>query len=459
MSILRKLILFNIFIIALSVNGQTTTISSSGVVDSDSITWANGTWSIQFRPSPTNPNVNVYNLGGAPLSAAILYQNGALNGSGTFSATIYDSTRISPGGSGWTIQICPLASAPCGNYIFSSSGMTEDLTAAINSIIPAPRFNALAGAYGYVDVEAHLTIPQGGTYWSNTNNCQRYFNLLTATWVCAAGGSNLIGGTLTPGTIPIATAPQTLGNSLLTFGSGQFDFAANDASMATGTANSSTNAPSFSRSFIGSGWNTGINLSSNCSACTAYANTQVYTATISGETCIVNPTAVAIGTNVGSLNVNLLNPGSGCTVPGTITVTGSPGSGYVGTLTIANDAQIEGWIIEAQYEGPAPDLVDLNIFTPAHRSSSNSYEICSVTQPLQNLASAHCWLADVPINGRFTESYANVTGMQKVTWANSSGVPFVIVGIVAATNCGSLSGSTGCYQVNDGTGTHFVPKF
>ena len=465
MNILRKLILFSAFgtLSALSALAQMTTISTTGVIDSDSTTWANGTWSIQFRPSPSNPNVNVYNLGGAPLNAAILYQNGNLSGSGTFSASIYDSTRISPSGSGWTIQICPLATSACGNYIFSSAGVTEDLTAAINSIISAPRFNALAGAYGYVDVEAHLTIPQGGTYWSNNNNCQRYFNLLTATWTCAAGGSNLIGGVLTAGKLPVATAPQTLGDSALDQDlsiNNTISDSQNFGLLNLGTATSTQNFNSNDLIIQSSGWNTGLNLSNNCSACSGYTSGLVYTATISGETCAVNPTAVAIGTLGGMLNVNLTNPGSGCTVPGIITVTGTPGSGYVGTLTVANAPQIDRWIMLSNYNGTAaPFNNSLNMLAPGHPSSSAMYQFCFENQPLQGLQSSHCINYDGIPNGQLSESIHNLTAARTASWPDSSGVVLEVIAIVAASNCGSLSGSTGCYEVNDGTGVHFVPKF
>lgn len=458
MSILRKLTLFSTFIIALSASAQMTTISTTGVIDSDSTTWANGTWSIQFRPSPSNPNVNVYNLGGAPLSSAILYQKGGLDGSGTFTATIYDSSRISPSGSGWTLQICPLATSACGNYIFSSAGSTEDLTAAINSIIDAPRFNALAGAYGYVDVEAHLTIPQGGTYWSNNNNCQRYFNLLTSTWVCAAGGSNLISGTLTPGFIPIATAPQGLGNSTIDLVSGEYQVSNNWNIFQTGIATSTVNASSNDLIIQSSGWNTGLFLTVNNFG-TGFTLGQIYTATISGETCTVSPSAIAIGNQFGQLNVNLSNPGSGCTVPGIITVTGSPGSGWVGTLTIANGPQPDRWIALSQYVGSAPFQVALNLFAPGHKSSSNLYEFCFNNQMAQGIGSVHCINYDGQPGGQLNESMTQITAPRIATWPNASGVVLEVISIVAASNCGSLSGSTGCYQVNDGTGVHFIPKF
>lgn len=219
MHILKQLILYSgaMLLGALSLNAQTTVVSSSGVVDSDSTTWANGTWSVRFRPNPNYPNTGQYNINGTPLSTSVMYQNGALNGSGTFSMTVYNNSLVSPGGSSWDLNVCPLASAPCTNFNFGTSSSTLDITTTLNSVLIAPRFNAISGTYGYVDAEAINTIPIGGTYYNVTNNCVRVHAISTG-WTCIGIAAGAITGTLTAGLIPIATGANTVGNSLIDYG-------------------------------------------------------------------------------------------------------------------------------------------------------------------------------------------------------------------------------------------------
>jgi hypothetical protein len=81
---------------------------------------------------------------------------------------------------------------------------TMDISSNLTAIIPPPRFDAVAGAYGYNDGEARLTAPLGGTYWNVTNNTQRYFN--GTTWQNGGGGGTPGG---TPGQIQFRKASQS----------------------------------------------------------------------------------------------------------------------------------------------------------------------------------------------------------------------------------------------------------
>ena len=181
------------FIVALMcgyATAQTTVISSTGVVDSDGITRANGTWSLAFKPSPSYPNIGIYNQNGTPLTTCVTTTcKGALSGTGTFSTTVYDNTTITPGGSQWVLNICPNAASACAIFTFQAVGSTLNLTASINAVLTAPRFSATAGAYGYADVEAVNSIPVGGTYYNVSALCQRTFN--GTVWSCPSAGSVL----------------------------------------------------------------------------------------------------------------------------------------------------------------------------------------------------------------------------------------------------------------------------
>lgn len=178
---------------SLIAGAQTTAISTTGVVDGDGTTWINGTWKISFNPNSNYPNPAIYNINGTPLSPSITTQSGSLSGTGTFTATVYDSSQISPAGSGWALTICPLSNAPCGIYNFSTAGGTQDITAGINSVIPKVRFRPVSGSYGYNDGEAIISLTAGGTYYNVISSCQKVYS--GSAWSClGAGGGGSPGG-------------------------------------------------------------------------------------------------------------------------------------------------------------------------------------------------------------------------------------------------------------------------
>lgn len=194
-SILRSLIFLLFSTVAIA---QSTTVSAT-VVDSDSTAWANGTWSISFVPSQSFPNLSSYTCNGSALTTSY---KGTLNGSGAFSQAMCTGSFTAPGGGSWNISICPNSSAPCGLLNFTTAGSTLDLSSAITAVIPAPRFAAVAGAYGYADVEAALALRPGATYWNVTSGAQKCYNASTPAWgACSAGGG---GNVVSPSTTGIS---------------------------------------------------------------------------------------------------------------------------------------------------------------------------------------------------------------------------------------------------------------
>lgn len=168
------------------LEAQTTTITLANVTDSDGTVWANGSWQIDFNPNPNNPGEGQYTQNGAHLNGSVTHQKGSLSGSGGATFTIYDSSTITPVGSGWKLLVCPYASSLCGTYTFSSSGASQNITSNVNAIIPAPRFTAKIGAYGYNSIEAQpLNIP-GATYWDVNQGCQNFYNTTTGLWACTS---------------------------------------------------------------------------------------------------------------------------------------------------------------------------------------------------------------------------------------------------------------------------------
>jgi len=174
---------------------QTTTVSGT-VVDSDGTTWTNGTISIQFVPNSSQPNINIYNINGVPLSAAVMTQGPLpLDPSGAFSRVVYTNSSITPSGSTWQYTICPRASSRCGVFTIQATGSTQNLTSVIPASIPAPRFLAVAGAYGYADIEAQTQNTVGATYWNVNSNIQLYWNgaVFQSTAINCSTGCTLTG--------------------------------------------------------------------------------------------------------------------------------------------------------------------------------------------------------------------------------------------------------------------------
>jgi hypothetical protein len=207
MSMKKLLILFSILLGTVSVYAQNTAVTAT-VTDSDGTAWAGGTWKLQFVPNASQPNISVYNINGTPLSNSVITQNGTMNGTGVLSFTNYQNTAISPTGSSWSLTVCPNASSACGIYNFSTSTTTLNISSALTSIIPAPRFNALMGSYGYTDGEAITQSIPGSTYYNVILGCQKAYS--GSIWSCIGGITNYISTT--------DVSPQSMAGPLLTPG-------------------------------------------------------------------------------------------------------------------------------------------------------------------------------------------------------------------------------------------------
>lgn len=186
-----------LLVVSVFAHCQTTTVSAT-VVDSDSTTWANGSWHVQFVPNPSQPNPASYTIGGTPLSAAVLNQSGVLDGSGAFSFSVYQTAPITPVGSSWLLYVCPNATSKCGTYNFTSVGSTQDLSSALTTVIPAPRFHPVSGQYGYADGEATLSLVPGSTYWNVSLGAQRCYT--GSVWGACNSTSSAGVSSITPGT-------------------------------------------------------------------------------------------------------------------------------------------------------------------------------------------------------------------------------------------------------------------
>lgn len=182
-----KKILFALLLLSSFAGAQNTVVTAT-MVDTDGTTWTGAFWKMDFRPNASTPNESSYRLlNGQPLNPAVTHQTGSLNGSGSATITIYDSTLIAPTGSGWTLTLCSLTNAPCGQYQFTSAGGTMNISSRLTTVIAAPRFPPNAGAYGYADVEVQTSINQGAIYWNVVAQTTRVWN--GTIWVPGTGTS------------------------------------------------------------------------------------------------------------------------------------------------------------------------------------------------------------------------------------------------------------------------------
>jgi lysophospholipase L1-like esterase len=184
---MKKYLIALMLLLAGKLSAQTTAVSAT-VVDSDGTTWTNGTWSLSFSPNNSFPNPNQYTINGAPLDPVILNQKGSLTSGGVLAITTYDSSLITPGGSGWNLTVCPNATAKCGLYTFSTAGAANNISASLTINIPPPRFVAKSGTYGYADGEAALQLVQGATYWNVTTLNQKTWT--GTVWQASTGTVN-----------------------------------------------------------------------------------------------------------------------------------------------------------------------------------------------------------------------------------------------------------------------------
>lgn len=175
------------------VEAQTTAVTAL-VTDADSQTWNNGTFTISFNPVPGKPGPYFYN--GAPFVPQTY--TGTMDASGNLAQSLPSTSFITPSGTTWKFTVCPNATAGCLTTNLAINGSSQDISSQLSSLAKGPRFPAIPGSYGYLDVEiAPVPLP-GGEYFNVTSLVSRCWTGFS--WTACGGGS---GGTGT-----VVASPQ-----------------------------------------------------------------------------------------------------------------------------------------------------------------------------------------------------------------------------------------------------------
>jgi hypothetical protein len=182
------------------------------VVDSDSTTWTNGTWSAKL----INPYPNIaptYIDTGLPVTTIV--NKTALSGSGALSATMANNAAINPANTTWSFTICPNASFNCTTLApITLAGSSQNISSQISGQIIAPRIAALGpNVYAYNTTEI-LAAPVPGASFFDTSTFQPMVWNTTA-WVALTTGGAGPGGIT--GSVQYNVSGVFTGSSLFTF--------------------------------------------------------------------------------------------------------------------------------------------------------------------------------------------------------------------------------------------------
>lgn len=173
---------------AIAFSQDMTTVSGT-IVDSDTITWAYGSWKAQLI-NPRGGQVNFLDGSGQPVMQYGFPNSLPLDNTGSFSQSVANNAALAPAGTYWQFTFCPNASYQCTtvpNLAFVTGQTTYNISTLATANIKPPRFSAQGPniAWGYSDIEVSPPPNGGGMYWNvNTLNSRCW------TGTTAQGGTN-----------------------------------------------------------------------------------------------------------------------------------------------------------------------------------------------------------------------------------------------------------------------------
>lgn len=172
---LLALFLLFFLICCVCASAQSTTASAT-VVDQKGVTWANGTWELQFNPNPNYGSNTVY-WNGVVFPTSQWVYSGNLDNTGSFSQSVPSNNFITPTGSTYTLTVCPNATAPCSVLKkLTLQGTSLDLSSTITNATPGLSVKPLPLARAYSDAEVQVDPSLVGYFYLRvTDNQPRYW--------------------------------------------------------------------------------------------------------------------------------------------------------------------------------------------------------------------------------------------------------------------------------------------
>lgn len=315
---MKKLLIF--LFLAASAFAQSTTVSTTGVVDTDGFTWAYGSYQIAFVPNPSWPSPGTYTWSGGNLQDNLRF-TGALSSSGAFSVSIPSNTAISPAGSQWKFTICPNANTGCFSVTLAASGSTQDITSALNAYAQGPRFpisNALG--YGYGTIEVNPT-PSNGTLFFNVTNGNTYQYTPSGWIILHPSGGGVFSVTNADGSLTIS---PTTGNVVASLNVANANtWTAQQTFLGAGIASLTTGTPSFSSAAAFSNPLTYEATAGTVTGCGEGYATDSTTGT-GNNFCLTDTTITSYSYNWQSTNWTDSSPFSGSGLPSPLNHMGGP---------------------------------------------------------------------------------------------------------------------------------------
>lgn len=353
---------------------QTSNVTAT-LTDPDGQTWNDGTYTINFVPTPGVPGPFTWNGG----QSFTKQYTGSFSNLGVLAISLPSSNFIAPAGSTWRFTLCPNASFQCTDVVLPVTGAAPNLSVALSSLLPAIRFAPGLHSFGYLDVEVGTPaepLYPGALYWNVTSSVERQWTGVA--WINFAGSS---GGTVTTFSVVNSTG------GLLT----------------TGITNPTIN-PQLTLSLPNAGANLIWGNCTGAPAPSAYCaiTTGMLPFTYSGNTTELATVTGAVTTGHCSqfdASGNLVDSGGGCSgAPGGINtqVQYNNAGAFAGIANVA-----AGSLLASAGVGTAPSfqtkaVMDVRDFTGATNNAALTNAIATVPvggSIIQNTAGAQSWTA------------------------------------------------------------------
>lgn len=266
---MKNALILVFFFSAVNLLAQTSAVTAT-LTDPDGQTWNNGTYTINFVPTPGVPGPYTWN-GGQSFTQQF---KGSFSNAGVLTVSLPSSNFIAPAGSQWRFTLCPNASFQCTDVVLGVSGASPNLSSALSSKLPAIRIGPGASSFAYLDIEvgtpAQPLFP-GALYWNVSLVQERQWTGSVWTPLTGGGGGSVTNVSGTANQINVANPTTTpvisIANPVIFPG----PFEQNGSSSGTVTVQPQTNAGTWTFQWPNSAGSNGQSLITNGSGVTSWS--------------------------------------------------------------------------------------------------------------------------------------------------------------------------------------------